>query len=118
MDPFPEEWELLSLFESEPTVTDCGVPWYYNCLVFDTIRGDDRVQCEIEPCYRRLKLRWWQAQKPLISLELNWVRSLRVVTGDGTDMLVVSFLDSHLLDLEFQLKPTICLRWATSSECL
>jgi hypothetical protein len=117
MNPFPEEWELLALFEAEPTVLDRDVPWFYNHLTFDTTRGHDHVQCEIDPSCEILTLNWWHAEKLQLSLELNWVRELCVVTGDGTDMLRASFRDPYLLDLEFQLKPTICLRWATSSEC-
>jgi hypothetical protein len=45
MHLFPEEWELLSLFESEPKVLDQGVPWQYNTLTFDTQRGDE--QCSV-----------------------------------------------------------------------
>ena len=38
MDPFPEEWELLALFESEPTLPISDVPWFYNRLTFQTKR--------------------------------------------------------------------------------
>jgi hypothetical protein len=37
VNPFPEDHELLSIFESEPEVLDADVPWFYNTLTF---RGD------------------------------------------------------------------------------
>ncbi|MDX1947650.1 MAG: hypothetical protein SFU86_19790 [Pirellulaceae bacterium] len=115
MDPFPDEWELLALFEAEPTVVDRGVPWEYNVLIFETTRGQSHVRCEIEPGYEKIKLNWWDGPEERLSLELNSVLGLRVVTGGGRDYLVASFRDPHLFDLEFHLKPTVCLRWGTSN---
>ncbi len=116
MNPFPEEWELFALFETEPTVVDRGVPWEYNTLIFETTRDQNHVRCEIEPGYEKLKLVWWNGSEERLTLQLNWVRGLRVVSGAGKDYLVATFRDPHLLDLEFHLKPTICLRWGTSKE--
>jgi hypothetical protein len=117
MNPFPEEWELLALFESEPTITDRDVPWFYNRLNFETKRGSDEVRCDIEPGCEILEINWWHDGKERLKLELNWVAGLRVVTGGGKDYLIASFRDQYLYDLEFHLKPEICLRWATSAEC-
>ena len=117
MDPFPDEWELLALFECEPTITDRDVPWFYNCLKFETKRGADEIRCEIEPGYGILKLHWWQRGKEKLTLELYWVAGLRIVTGGGRDYLIANFRDRYLNDLEFQLKPESRLRWATSTEC-
>jgi len=117
MNPFPDDWELLALFESEPQISDRDVPWFYNCLTFETTRGTDHIRCKIEPGYEKFKLNWWQGRDERLTLELSWVRALRVVTGGGKDYLVLSFRDPHLLDLEFHLKPTIRLRWGTSNEC-
>lgn len=117
MNPFPEEWELLSLFESEPKVSDRDVPRFYNRLIYETTRDRDRVRCEIEPAYDTLKITWWHAGQEKLKLELHWVLGLRVVTGRGIDYLIASFRDPFLCDLEFHLKPEICLRWATSTDC-
>jgi len=116
MNPFPDEWELLSLFEAEPTITDRDVPWFYNRLTFNTTRGGDGICCEIEPGYEILNIRWWNRGREKIRLELRWVSGLQVVTGSGKDYLIAHFRDRYLEDLEFHLKPVICLRWATSTE--
>jgi hypothetical protein len=115
MNPFPEEWELLSLFEVEPALADRDVPWYYNHLTFDTSRGDDRIRCEIEAGYEVIRLKWWNQGQERLSLDLNRVRSLKVITGSGRDYFIASFQDALLLDLEFHLKPTIYFRWGTSA---
>lgn len=117
MEPFPQEWELLSLFEVEPTIADRDIPWFYNRLTFETNRGDDRIRCEIEPAYEIIRLVWWRGQHEALSLDLHWVSGLRVVTGNGRDYLIASFRDQNLLNLEFHLKPQICVRWGTHAEC-
>ena len=117
MDPFPEDWELLSLFEVEPVLADRGVPWFYNCLKFETIRGDDHVCCEIEPASQVIRLSWCQARCQRLSLELHWVSGLKVVTGNGRDYFIATFRDPNLLDMEFHLKPEIRAKWGTSCEC-
>jgi hypothetical protein len=117
MEPFPDEWELLSLFESEPTIAEHGVPWTYNTLTFETERGADFVRCVIQPGYETLTVSWWHKGNEKLALDLNWVTGLRVVTGVGVDYLVAKFRDQYVCDLEFHLKPVIKLRWATSTEC-
>jgi hypothetical protein len=46
---FPELFELISFFEVEPAIPDQSVDWYYNHLVFTTVRRRDRVECQLEP---------------------------------------------------------------------
>ena len=58
MDPFPEEHDLLALFECKPTLADAKIPWSYNHLTFETRRDGDQFTCEIEPGDETLKLRW------------------------------------------------------------
>ncbi len=117
MDPFPEDWELLALFEVEPVLTDLNVPWSYNKLTFETKREEYLVRCEIEPSYEIIRLSCWQMGRELFSLDLHWVISLRVHTGEGKDYFVAHFRDPNLLPLEFHLKPSVRLLWGTSSDC-
>ena len=116
MNLFPEEWELLSLFECEPTISERDVPWFYNRLTFETKRGSDEIHCEIEPAYETVNITWWHGGKEKVKLELHWVGGLQVVTGGGIDYLIVKFRDRYSLALEFHLKPEIRLRWANSTE--
>jgi len=116
MNPFPEDWELLALFEAEPALTDRDVPRFYNQLTYETTRGPNFVRCEIEPGYEKLTLTCWRDSVIWLSLDLHWVSGLRVITGRGKDFLVASFRDPHLCDMEFHLKPDICLRWGTSGD--
>ena len=116
MEPFPEKWELLSLFETEPTILAPGVPWVYNNLTFETTRGSDRILCLIEPGYECLNFTWWHNQTKHLALELHWVSGLTVVTGGGNDYLVATFRDQHLSQLRLQIRPAIECEWGTTNE--
>jgi hypothetical protein len=107
---------LLALFEVEPIVADRGVPWLYNHMVFETTRIADRIRCEIEPGYEQIKIVWWHEERENMTLDLHWVRGLRVITGGGIDYMIASFRNPYLGDLEFHLKPEIKLHVATSAE--
>jgi hypothetical protein len=116
MEPFPEEWQLLSLFEIEPRILDPGVPWAYNNLTFETTRGSDRILCVIEPGYERLDFTWWHNQSQHLKLELHCVSGLTIVTGAGNDYMVATFRDQYLTELRLHLRPTIECQWGTTNE--
>ena len=113
MNPFPEEHDLLALFECEPTLADAKVPWCYNHLTFKTRRGSDDLTFEIEPGYETLKVRWSRHDVPLVSLDLNWVSGLEAELKPESEALVAHFRDRHILPLRVQLKPTISVSWST-----
>ncbi len=115
MDPFPEQHDLISIFETEPEVLDPDVPWFYNRLTFVTHRGSDKVTCVIEPASRILQIDWSRNGERMVTLDLNWVESLEVVTEQPVETLTARFdpnvpLESCVL----QLKPSVYVRWGTS----
>src|SRR5690348_10052658 len=116
MDPFPEQHELLSLFEAEPTLADPGVPWAYNSLRFETTRGRDHLVCEIEPGYEELRLNWSHDGAEIVRLDLRWVNGLTVESSDGRESLVGTFRDAHVKPVRLQLRPIVHLTWGTSIE--
>ena len=107
MDPFPEDWELLSLFECEPETDD------YQFKRFDTTIQDDRIWCEIWRDELELKLKWWKNDDLRLDLDLRWVAGMQVETLKGCDAMNITFRESCLLPLRFQLKPFISLSWGT-----
>jgi hypothetical protein len=44
-----EEWELVSFFHGEPTLTDTDAPWCYNRIVFESQVLSASVFCTLEP---------------------------------------------------------------------
>ncbi len=54
MNPFPKDYELVELFESEPKIFDEEVLWYYNN--FSLKRNDVTLVCFLQPAYKTLSL--------------------------------------------------------------
>lgn len=114
MKPFPEEHELIWLFESEPTLADEGVIWYYNYLTFTTERGNDYVECSISPAYEELKFRWSRNGIELVNLDLKTVSGLEVIKAEDADLLKATFMQgSGLQPLLIKLKPNVWVSWGT-----
>ena len=114
MKPFPEEHELIWLFESEPRLTDKDVIWYYNELTFTTERGNECVECAISPAYSELKFRWSRVGVELVSLEVKRVSGLEVIKAKDADLLKATFGEgSGLQPLLIKLKPNVWISWGT-----
>ena len=116
MEPFPEQYDLIALFECDPVLADKDVPWSYNHLTFRTDRGSDQIVCQIEPGYHTLKFEWKQDGQRLVLLDLNWVAGIATELDDHAEALVTMFRDQNLKPLRIQLKPHVSLSWGTSAE--
>ena len=111
MKPFPEEYELIEFFESEPELTDKNVPWIYNRLIFETQRNGNTVVCAIEPGNRQIDLTWKRSEKDVASFELREISSLKIQSGPGDEFMTVTFRNREILEFVFYLKPYPMVRW-------
>jgi hypothetical protein len=111
MNPFPEEFELIGFFESEPEVTDCDVPRPYNRLTFRTKRADDSIVCTIEPGYGAIDLTWRRLGKKMLTFSLRDVSSLFIQLDAYSERMTAKFKHEDILDFVFQLKPEIKVQW-------
>lgn len=98
----------------EPELADRAVAWFYNRLIYRTTRGADTIYCAIEPGYRVILVVWKKAGEPVVTLNLENVSSLKVVYERGAQKMIASFDPStELPDFEFQLRPSIQIKWGT-----
>jgi len=119
MTPFPDEYELISLFESEPVLADANVPWAYNHLRFTRTMGRDTLECAIEPGYERLKVQWRQNGREVLSLDLRCVSGLTVECDSGRETLVAHFRDGRgVSPVRLQFTPAIHVSWGTTQELI
>jgi hypothetical protein len=117
MEPFPEEEELRHLFGVEPALLDPGAAWRDNALSFDVVRGDDRVECLIEPVYRTLTVRWTRDGRELVYLDLTGVRGMTADQYRGRDSLLVTFDGQPgLRPLRIQIRPAVHVTWGTRDD--
>ena len=117
MNPFPEDYELISLFESEPQLADPKVPWAYNRLEFSLTRSNGTLSCVIEPGYEALVLDWMRDGEMVVHLDLRWVLGLEVRSGGGRESLVATMRDTHLKQLHVQTSPKLAVSWGTTGDC-
>ena len=117
IDPFPEPHELISLFESEPTLVDPdhGYGWAYNSVIFTTVKSDDRLRCEIWGSGGHIQLDWERAGDKLVTLDIWGVTGLRVEVERGSETLVAQFDEKSIVDdLRVRISPSIAVWWGTS----
>ena len=119
MKIFPDQYELIGLFECEPVLADAKVPWTYNRLQFTRTIADSTVECIIEPGYETLRFRWSLRGSEVMDLDLRWVSGLTVESEQGCEALVAQFRDrSGVSPLRIQLTPSIHVSWGTTQELL
>jgi hypothetical protein len=118
IEPFPQDWQLIGLFECEPALADSDIPWVYNRLTFQTDRGDDRIACDLEPASEIIALRWWQRGQLRLRLDLRQVAALAVDLTPAREALLVTFRlrCAYLNPLEVQLRPELLISWGTSDD--
>jgi hypothetical protein len=113
--PFPEQHDLISFFECEPTVLDPGVVWAYNRLEFRTIRGRDEFWAVIESG-ETFRLTWRRDGEEVVKLDLDRVQRFDVELSPKHEVLKVTFRPTAVAELVFQLKPRPHLSWGVLPE--
>jgi hypothetical protein len=114
---FPEEHELLTFFEAEPTVLDPQVPWFYNTLTFATVRGGFEVRCEISPSYGKLRLSVTLAHQVIVDVDVRGITAFELESRAGRETLCASVQAGAGRDVfVLQLKPTVHVAWSTGAE--
>jgi hypothetical protein len=112
MNPFPEEHDLIALFECEPTLADEDIPWFYNHLCFTSVRGNEKIECHIEPAGQELIFKWWLDNLEKINLVVRGIKGLEISMQANTDMLIASFGEENQTQvLKIRLKPFVSLSW-------
>ncbi len=119
MKPFPEQHELIGLFESEPTLTDAGIPWAYNLLRFTRTIGTSSIECVIEPGYEVLHFRWVQSGIEVVNLDLRSVSGLTIECGSGRETLVAHYREGlGVKPVRIQISPTVHISWGTTQDLI
>lgn len=112
VNPFPEDFELLSIFECEPEVLVADVPWFYNTLTFRGERDGLKYLIKLSPAYGDLEVRIGDPNQPITHLSITEVSTLRLHEGHGEAVLMASFSDdSGRGILKIRLRPQLSIEW-------
>ncbi|MEJ8305321.1 hypothetical protein [Saccharibacillus sacchari] len=108
MNPLPEEYELISLFESEPQLMDEDIPWFYNTLTFKLQRESDILSCTISPAYQSFSIDLTINERKIYSLGFKDVKGLTIEKDKDVERLIVEMNDeSAFVTLIIQTNPQI-----------
>ena len=111
---FPEEWELLSFFESEPELLDPEAPWLYNALTFRRAQADESLMCIFSPSYGDLVLRWMQHDSLRLQLDLHDIVRVELFKDHDVEWLRCTFNPLiSVQDLLLAVKPHVRILWGT-----
>jgi hypothetical protein len=116
VDPFPERWQLISLFEGEPRLSDPEVPWVYNRVTFMRERAGELIECTIHQADREFAFGWSVDGRTFIRLDLNNVVGLEVRQTKASEGLAITLSDAHLGPLWIQVSPSVSLNWSARSQ--
>lgn len=109
MKEFPEDYELLSFFETEPEVLDKEMKWYYNTLTFSIERSDEKVTVYISPAYGEIEIFWERNDVLMIHWKLFNIQSVKIEKKDDKEYMRIISTNEFMDDCFFFMKPSIKL---------
>lgn len=109
LEPFPDDHELIWLFEAEPTLADPDIVWFYNRLRFVTDRGPDRVMFEVEPASKSVRFTVERDGARLTSAEVHDVQGMTIARGPDGEGAQMMLHDGDTVTL--WLKPRVRTEW-------
>lgn len=114
MEPFPQEYEIMELFETEPTKLDEEVSFFYNNNTYKLCRPNGNLYFEIEPGSHWTRIAWKQEGDLVIDLILEKVKGIEIEKRSGKEFLKVYFDEEQgLRTLVIKTKPEISIIWGT-----
>src|SRR5208283_956792 len=105
---FPEKWELVSFFESEPEVLDPGQPWMYNKLTFKYQKEEHILHAVIRPSYGDFRFKYFLKNILIFDVDFHWVDECKRFCEGGKEFLLLRFSKTaKLSDTMIFTKPNI-----------
>jgi len=116
MRPFPENYELVSFFENEPTILDHDIPWAYNELTFESKSENGILVVNMISGYEIMEINWIQDKRKVLHLVLNGVMSLRIEDESNCNTLIAGFRNSEVDELVIRVRPVISIKWGYNDQ--
>ena len=109
---FPEDFELISFFESEPELDDKETNWFYNTLTFEFKNKNQKLVCRISPASREFILQLFDNNQEIINLEIYNFAICNIIKDKEFEYLLLRFSEnSECKDFMLFLKPSIRVIW-------
>lgn len=114
MEHFPQEYEFIELFETEPAKLDEDIPFFYNNNTYKLCRPNGNLYFEIEPGSHWSRILWKQDEDLLIDLTFERIKRIEIEKRSGMEFLSLYFDEEQgLRTLLIKTKPEISIIWGT-----
>jgi hypothetical protein len=120
IDPFPEEHELISFFETIPTYSEIGrsrwtrIPKAYTDAVLTSTRGSSVVTFTVEPASYFVRIEISSDSGTNVNLDLHWAKAMTIEEHPRLgNTLVLKVSQPNLQDLRLRLTPGPSVGWGT-----
>jgi hypothetical protein len=105
---FPDDWELINFFESEPDVRDPSSPWLYNHLEFAVARDHQRLHAVITPSYGKFLFKCYSDNELVFDLEFHSVDECSIHSESGGQYMLLRFPEKlKMKDVILFLRPRV-----------
>jgi hypothetical protein len=111
VNPYPEPWELIAIFEREPSLADPTGPWFYTRAQYSLARGPERLEFVAVPADQEVDLTYTVGDRVVVALALRRVSGLSIYRERDTEGMTVLMQDESRGDLRIQTAPDIRLTW-------
>ena len=101
----PEEHELLSFFEVEPTLLDKNSPYYYNQITYDVHSEGEHVKVELSPSYDELIITWKQRDITRFHWKFENIEQFSIEKSSKGEYIKLHFHSEEIADTYLWIKP-------------
>lgn len=116
MKPFPSEMDWLDFIGVPPSLADESIPWEYNRVTWDIVRGALAIHLAVEPASGLIHLTMSSDGVELVSLNMASVEGITLAREKGKAYLVAhARTESPVHDLRLGLTPNVHVAWGTDA---
>lgn len=107
---YPEEFELLSIFECEPIRADKDVPFFYNSSLFRYRNEDDETyEFRMLPSYNEVFLKVAKRDYDIALLKLQNIEALSILSDNKVEKRIM--LTTTRAVIKIQMKPSFRIEY-------
>ncbi len=111
IEVFPQNWELVRFFESEPALFEPDQPWLSNKLTFRYKGNGETLQAVIRPSYGDFRFTHYSGEEVVSDIDLHWVQECRCYAEQGKEYLSLRFRkEARMQEAMVYTKPRISIR--------
>ncbi|RDC63639.1 hypothetical protein [Adhaeribacter pallidiroseus] len=112
---YPEEYELMAVFESEPIMLDPDVPFYYNKSTYKYTNSEkEEFTFSILPSYSEISINVTIANFEIANLSLQNIRNFKILSDNKLEKRIMLSGENYLLKI--QLKPKFSIQFKEEIE--